>query len=68
MCLPLRKYVVEHIVPLSLNKLSPNTIVEDPEISKRGARSRKGGGGAPPEIAKKSRIIFGSQILRFTNI
>ena len=30
--------------------------VADPEILKRGARSRKGG-GPPPEIAKKSRIL-----------
>jgi hypothetical protein len=42
-----------------------NISVADPEISKRGARSRKG--GPPPEIEKKF-TYFGSQSLSFTNI
>ena len=46
MCLPLGKYVVEHIVPLSLNQLSTNTIIQ---ISKMEARSEKGRGGGEKE-------------------
>jgi hypothetical protein len=36
--------------------------VADPEISKRGARSRKGG-GAPPQISKKKSHILGLKSL-----
>jgi hypothetical protein len=37
--------------------------VGDPEISKRGAHSQKG--GPTPEIEKKKLTYFGSQILSY---
>ena len=61
MCLPLRKYRVEHIVPLSLNQLSPNTIVLSGSRNfEKGDLLRKGGGGATPEKAKKKNYVFWS--------
>jgi hypothetical protein len=54
---------VRHDEDLSLLLGAEHTVV-DPKISKRGARSRKGGGGTP-EIATKKNRVFGVSNLEF---